>query len=162
MQLPWLLHSSMYSFFSRRETVNQLKMPQSCILRCSVQPVHLLAKMAKRANNLFSKSKSETESSKCTHFWLSFPIYQFYVCYQSHCLIQLLQEVDSTEEEKIKKKRKKKKNSPLLPVLSVSDAPNSQKLTAYMLFHLLLPRYDGIISSFISFFVHNEKKLLHS
>ena len=59
--------------------------------------------------------------------------------------------MDSTQEKGKKKKKKKKKNSQLQPVLSISGAPNSQKLTAYVLFHMLLPKYDTNIGSSIFF-----------
>lgn len=70
----------------------------------------------------------------------------------------------STQEKK-GEERKKHKNpaSQLQPVLLISGVPNSQKLTAYVLFHMLLPKYDRSISSFIFFFsIYNENKLLHS
>lgn len=132
-------------------------MPQSCILRCAVQPVHFYVRMLwwqKKGSILFSnlkikfdisKMKSETESFKCIHFWLTFPNYQFYVCYQSHFLIQLLYEMGQHSREKVNK------NSQLQPVLSVLGAPDSQKLTAYVLFHMLLYKYDSSTSSFFFF-----------
>lgn len=121
MQFAWLLHSGMYSFSSRREIINQLKMPQRCILRCSVQPVHLYAKMLswqKKASNLFSnwrikfdisKSKSERESFKRIHFWLSFPIYQFYASMLLVSLYGLIRNVQHSGKER---RRKEKHNPP--------------------------------------------------
>lgn len=172
MQFAWLLHSGMYSFSSRREIINQLKMPQRCILRCSVQPVHLYAKMLswqKKASNLFSnwrikfdisKSKSERESFKRIHFWLSFPIYQFYASMLLVSLYGLIRNVQHSGKER---RRKEKHNTPprpppqLQPVLLISGVPNSQKLTAYVLFHMLLPKYDRSISSFIFFFPYTTR-----
>lgn len=143
MQVAWLLHSGMYSFSSRREIVNQLKMPQSCILRCSVQPVHLCAKMLswqKKASNLFSnwrikfeisKSKSERESFKRIHFWLSFPIYQFYASMLSVSLYVLIRNVQHSGEER-RRKEKTQKN-PLSAATCVIDIWCTQFTETYCL-----------------------------
>lgn len=64
----------------------------------------------------------------------------------------------STQEKKGEERKKHtKKPSQLQPVLSISGAPNSQKLTAYVFFHMLLPKYDRRISSFIFFFPYTMR-----
>lgn len=71
--------------------------------------------------------------------------------------MQLLHEMGQRSREE----KKANTNSQLQPVLSVLGAPDSRKLTTYMLFHVLVHKYDSSTSSFIFFFIYNENKLLH-
>lgn len=66
MQFAWLLHSSMYSFFfpPRRETINQLKMSQSCTSKLLAQSVHLYAKMLSWQKTLFSNDRIQFDMLK--------------------------------------------------------------------------------------------------
>lgn len=177
--MQFAFYAMLWGFFSRRKTVYKLKMPQSCILRCSVQPVHFYVKMLlwqKRLvsyfliegpNLTFQKASQKQKASRSSISVSAFTSTSFmWVCYQPHCPIQLLHEMVSTREKKRWRSGGEENLSAAAcaAVLSISGATNSQKRTAYVLFHMLLPEYNTSIRSFIffSFFIYSENKLLHS